>query len=528
MYLDYYGLRQKPFEGTPDPSFFYYSKAHKEALAAMQYGVEQNKGLILISGDVGTGKTTLIHTYLKNLDSSVLPVYIDYPFVSMSQLLKYLAEKLGVTVPLSQIPLDLSEAIMKRLVELKHQGRRVVLIFDEAQHLSIKTLEFIRLLSNFQTEEEKLINIMLIGQTELLAKIESPELRQLRQRIVIQRVLTPLDFDETVNYIEHRLLVAGAFENPFTKKAVQLIFRETRGIPRLINVLCDNALLAGFIARSKSITPSIVKRVIKESLPDRHGFYAKFWKKSLVLATGMAIMVAIGWKVFDGKILWISREVPSGTQSTYYYEISSEALKSAIGMVQIDDSMLKEFKGTGAFYEDPSQNAYEENTDSNNQSMWFLSKDTNLEPVIKVIEIERGVKPREALLKIIAETYGKSNDTLLDIVQQHNPSLKNIDLLYAGQKIVLPKLVPESMILKTQDGKYFVHYYSSYNADRVSKKMKELNSSNLQFSIISFDHNGRLVYRLYTGPFDTISDARRTFQILPVDHLPFTGADKGR
>lgn len=519
MYLDYYGLRRRPFEGTPDPSFFYYSSAHREALAAIQYGVQQNKGLILISGDVGTGKTTLIQTYLRNVDDSIISIYVDYPFVSMSQLVKYLAGKLGVTEHQAQFPLELIEAITTRLVELKQQGKHVVLIFDEAQHLNTKILEFIRLLSNLQTHEEKLINIALVGQTELLSKIESPVLRQLRQRIVIQRVLIPLDFDETVNYIEHRLLVAGASECPFTRKALKLIFRETRGIPRLVNVLCDNSMLAGFIARSKSITPSIVKRVIRESLPDRHRTPVQRRRLALTLIFLLCIALATGWNIYSGKRLQSDLDVK---EPASHYQVDAETLKSSIGVVQIEAEMLKGLRESEALPEEGSEYV-NESAGEYGQTVELLSTQANLEPIVKVIETTRGVKPREALLKIIMETYGKSNDTLLDIVQQYNPSLKNIDLVYAGQEIVFPKLIPDTLILKAQDGKYFAHYYSSYQAERVSKKMKEVKTSNLNFSVIAVDQHGKMVYRLYIGPFDTLSDARKIFQILPVDHLPFGG-----
>lgn len=513
MYLDYYGLKQKPFESTPDPYFFYLSYAHKEALAAIQYGVRESKGIVLISGDVGTGKTTLIQTYLGTLDSSVISIYVDYPFASMSQLLRYISDKLDIPVSQNVSPLHLVEVITRRLVELTDTGGRVVLIFDEAQHFNVKVLEFIRLLSNIQTRDRKLINIVLVGQPELIRKIESPELRQLRQRIAIQRMLTPLSFDETVNYIKHRLLAAGASGDLFSKGAMRIIFNESRGIPRLINILCDGALLAGFVSHTRIVEPPVVKRVIRESFPERS--YKFRWKRVIVFTFACIIIVG-GWiavsKMRSGKDAFI--EVRSS-----HFEADPESFKSSLYRVRIDgealeDLRIREFDGEGV------SEVKRSDLGGDFHGRDVLSIPSNFEPVIKEAQPAKGVKPQDVLAGLIMETYGKNNETLLDIVLQHNPSIKNINLIYAGQKIIMPDLAPETLIFKSSEGKYFVHYYSSYQAEKLMKKARELGSFNFPNTILLFDQNGRNVYRIYIGPFDSVSDAKKALLSLPKDHLP--------
>jgi len=270
MYTAFYGLREKPFSLSPDPRFLYLAESHREAFAHLLYGIEQGEGFIAITGEVGTGKTTLCRSLLERLGSETEIAFLFNPSRSPLELLQAIAAELGL--PTSGAGRRaLHDRLNHHLLERKRQGRRVLLIVDEAQNLSPGTLEQIRLLSNLETSSEKLIQILLLGQPELDAKLDSPELRQLRQRIGVRWCLGPLGPRETRAYVRHRVRVAADSERElFTEGALREVHRRSRGIPRLVNVLCDRSLLAGYARREGRIDAAQVRRVARE-IPDTRG-----------------------------------------------------------------------------------------------------------------------------------------------------------------------------------------------------------------------------------------------------------------
>lgn len=260
MYLQFYGLRDIPFSLTPDPRFLYFTASHREVMANLHYGIQHGKGLIVSTGEVGTGKTTMLRAMISRLDRSVLTSYIFNPGLSVPELYQHLASDFGFAPYTSK-----ADALQKfgRLLMMRHsRGLRTVLIVDEAQGLSRELLEEIRLLLNFETYTEKQLQIILTGQPELRTLLNSTELRQLKQRISLRCEIKPLKADEVSPYIRTRLKVAGASRlDLFTADAVALIYRASEGIPRLINNICDNALLNGFAAESKTIKAEIISEV---------------------------------------------------------------------------------------------------------------------------------------------------------------------------------------------------------------------------------------------------------------------------
>jgi general secretion pathway protein A len=316
MYLRYYNLKKKPFENTPDPLFLFESKKHREVLASLVYGINSGKGLLLVVGDIGTGKTTLIHALLKRLDPSFITINfinpcLDPRTVTFEGILVLLARRLGLS-HLVKDKIQLLEIVTRALEALDRKGRKVVLIFDEAHLLSEKSLEEIRLLSNIENERRKLIQIVIVGQNELNAKIEKESLRPLKQRVSISRRLERLNKSETEDYINHRVRVAGNDSQLFKKKAISLIFKESEGIPRLINQICDNSLLIGYAVESRSITRRIVKEVIddmnstydhKEDRP-KFPFFTLRWSRSYGIIFIIIILLLICLVVFKplGKI----------------------------------------------------------------------------------------------------------------------------------------------------------------------------------------------------------------------------------
>jgi general secretion pathway protein A len=267
MYTAFYGLREKPFTLLPDPRYLFLADSHREALAHLLYGIDQAEGFICITGEVGTGKTTLCRTLLDRLGGETEVAFLFNPSQSGIELLQDIHAEFGLEA-IGRSRSDLTAELNQFLFYKKSDQRRVLLIIDEAQNLSESTLEQVRLLSNLETQSSKLIQILLLGQPELDRKLDSSELRQLRQRISVRWQLHPLTPKETRAYVRHRMHVAaGAERDVFTDAALREIHRRTGGVPRLVNVLCDRALLAGYVARASRIGPAIVRQAAKE-IPD--------------------------------------------------------------------------------------------------------------------------------------------------------------------------------------------------------------------------------------------------------------------
>jgi general secretion pathway protein A len=279
MYTEYYQLTESPFNTTADPDFFFSSKTHSEAIANLIYGIEQRKGVLVVTGEIGTGKTTLCRKIFKLSTKRIKFALILNPRCSELELLQMIVHDLGIETK-SKNKYTLTQMLNKFLLEESSQGNNIVVVIDEAQHLSVKQLEQVRLLSNLETEKDKLLQIILVGQPELLKKLQMPALRQLRQRVVVHFHVQPLERDDVKSYIHHRLNKARN-ENPtekvnftekvaFTEKAIDSIYTITKGSPRTINILCDRALLAGFIAETRSIDDGIIENCAKEILYCEH------------------------------------------------------------------------------------------------------------------------------------------------------------------------------------------------------------------------------------------------------------------
>jgi len=263
MYKQFYSLKKNPFEITPDPSFLFTTKGHNEALATLYYGVRRRKGFVVLTGEVGTGKTLLTRSLLQILKLS--DVHYSYVFNSRlgpTDFLQYIAGDFRLPISAktkSELLLELSTFVISRF----KKGLTTVLVVDEAHHLSEEVLEEIRLLTNLETAEEKLLQILLIGQPELDEKLDSVSLRQLKQRIALRCHLSPLALEETEGYIRRRLQVAGntAPDAVFPLDTVIEIHRHSRGIPRLINTLCENGLMHGYAKQAQSITPEMIEEI---------------------------------------------------------------------------------------------------------------------------------------------------------------------------------------------------------------------------------------------------------------------------
>ncbi|HEX3912040.1 MAG TPA: AAA family ATPase [Steroidobacteraceae bacterium] len=298
MYTSFFGLTEKPFAITPDPRYLYLSERHAEALAHLLYGINESGGFIQLTGEVGTGKTTVVRTLLSRVPHHADVAVILNPRVTAVEFLLTICEELGVAIDAADRDSvkQMVDALNRRLLNAHAEGRRIIVLVDEAQNLSIEVLEQVRLLTNLETPTQKLLQIILIGQPELRELLDRTDLRQLAQRITGRYHLMPLSREETKGYVRHRLKVAGATEDIFTPGALVELHRLSSGIPRVINVACDRALLGAYTQETKRITASLVRRAAGEVYGRR---FLPTWLGWAFASLGIAALLGtlfLGWQ----------------------------------------------------------------------------------------------------------------------------------------------------------------------------------------------------------------------------------------
>ncbi len=308
MYTNYFGLKEKPFSISPDPHYLYMSELHREALAHLLYGISSDGCFILLTGDVGTGKTTVCRCLLAQLPENTEVALIVNPRLSALELLETICDELGI--PLGgnvTSPKDCIDRLNEYLLHVHGEGKNVALLIDEAQNLSLDILEQLRLLTNLETDQKKLLKIVLLGQSELRQFIERPDATQISQRITSRYHLLPLDADNCMAYIQHRLLVAGASKKIFSKAALSMVFQLTHGIPRLINVLCDRSMLGAYVENEYLVSSKIVAKAAKEVFgaqnEDKSTASKKVWWPTILSITLLTCLAAaVGYYYSIGEL----------------------------------------------------------------------------------------------------------------------------------------------------------------------------------------------------------------------------------
>lgn len=306
MYTAFYDLSEKPFSLTPDPRYLFLASSHREALAHVLYGIDQGEGFIAVTGEVGTGKTTLCRALLHRLSPGTEVAYIFNPAQTGDELLRAIHAEFGLPTA-GCTHHELNDQLNQFLLRMKRADRPVLLIIDEAQNLSRDTLEEVRLLSNLETSTSKLIQILLFGQPELDDMLDSKEMRQLRQRIGVRWGLGPMTATETREYVRHRLRIAhGCDRDLFSERALREVHRRTRGVPRLVNLLCDRALLAGYATSSLSIESATVSQAAREILGAhrRSRWRRVFFRSGAAAAVLIAVLGAMAWQQSAARPPW--------------------------------------------------------------------------------------------------------------------------------------------------------------------------------------------------------------------------------
>ena len=298
MYDDYYRFKQRPFSIAPDPSFLYLSERHREALAHLMYGLRNDGGFVLITGEVGTGKTTLVRSLIDEVPEDLDIAFVLNPRLTVNELLETLCEELGIPAQsgVTVTNKHLIDRINKHLLRTHALGRSTVVIIDEAQNLSPPVLEQIRLLTNLETNERKLVRIILLGQPELAEMLDRREMRQLVQRVTARYHLGALGSDDTRAYIAHRLTLAGGNPHLFTRGAARETFRLSRGIPRLINVVADRGLLGAYVEGKPRVTARIVRKAAREAFGKQGWLQPRLW---MGVTAVLALAFGAAWALWD-------------------------------------------------------------------------------------------------------------------------------------------------------------------------------------------------------------------------------------
>jgi general secretion pathway protein A len=421
MYLDFYHLKKAPFHITPDPEFLFLSPSHKAAMGALVYGIEERQGFVALIGEVGLGKTTILRSYLERVDQSQLKaIYIFNPNVSFSELLKTLCREFGI----EELTEDIAETVNRlhqALIEEYKRGRNVALIVDEAQHMPIETLEHLRMLSNLETATQKLIQIVLVGQPEFDLKLEDYALRQLKQRLAIRGTISPLTDEESQDYIIYRLAKVVTVDEPlFTRGALREIVKQAQGTPRVINILCTNALIHGYGYNKRRISTKIVREAVAEytGKPSQ-----RLWKPWMTLAGTTALLAALLWfspyqKVVLSKLSGLAQSLPFVTPS-----VASRVSPTPVQPAVARDSVVPVLPATPAL---PTQSPRLESS---------LPA-----PETSELGTTRTVKRGDQIVKVALEVYGLSNSAVIDWIKKNNPQLRNINRLDVGMQLVLPPL----------------------------------------------------------------------------------------
>lgn len=301
MYTQFFGLTEKPFSITPDPRYLYMSQRHADALAHLLYGISESGGFIQLTGEVGTGKTTLVRSLLEQLPDEADVALILNPELTTEEFLASISEELGIKVPDDRSVKALVDGLNAYLLHAHGRGRRTVLIVDEAQNLGTDLLEQVRLLTNLETPKQKLLQIILIGQPELREVLSREDMRQVAQRVTGRYHLEPLDQADTAKYVEHRMRVAGASGSVFRPAALSEIFRRSKGVPRLINVVADRALLAAYAGEAPRIDRRLVRRAAAEVFGEHR---AGTWRRRTAFGVAAA---AVAGAAAVGTMLWLDR-----------------------------------------------------------------------------------------------------------------------------------------------------------------------------------------------------------------------------
>jgi general secretion pathway protein A len=527
MYNDYFGFREKPFNVTPDPRYFYTNPIYQEAYASLLYGIRERKGFIVLTGEVGTGKTTLLRRLMSHPEENVRLVFFYITTLTFEELVSFACEELGLPVKGSG-RLQKIQALNEFLVGQSKKGGTVVLLVDEAQNLTDDVLENLRLLSNLETATEKLLQIVLVGQSELDVKLSQPQLRQIKQRVALQCRLDRLKDREVGPFINYRLRVAGyEREELFTADAIKEVASRSKGIPRLINIICDNALLIAYATSVKKISADIIREVANDLRLNAEGRvadgdpstaktvtrvgkneketranirvkevasrYPRNLKPVLVGSLAVSILVLlIGGIVFYQPDLdaWLSDVVfgrfkwakiqsgilpePSGDSRVVSQGGKSPGTETALASARQTDAAPT--PNTAGNAPERLERVSSPSLDQTSAGSTKASAVQNEQSVV----IPRG----STISRIATEVYGTDKILLaMDLLKEFNPRIEDMNWVLAGQKLSVPPLTRETLLRRQPDDTYHLILDSFFNAQEAEKLGKTVHLKGYEVAI---------------------------------------------
>lgn len=546
MYNSYFGFAEAPFENKLDQRFLFLGQDHREVLSALLYFIQEKKGLAMVCGDVGTGKTMLLHSLLEKLPASVQPIIISNPLVDYRELLAYIANTLGIIPRDDETLLGLADRVKETLQAAQDQGTTFILLVDEAHLLTDASLEHIRLLSNIETPAGKLLQILLVGQYELSHRLNQPELRQLRQRINVNRFLSPLSPAETRQYVEHRLEKVGSrFDLCFTPECGKLIYQLTGGVPRSINHLCDTALLICLGEGARQVNRKILKKS-REALETDRIFtarYAPVWRtltsgrlgKALIPVLAGASLLALGMVLGSGGAregapqalrqappavvksspapALPTRLSPENPAAPVMVDVASTAAPAAnpadiARLLPPSPQRAKVGQGSGASKatEAPevqiSAPAAEERTSTPPQEKGQAAAAV---PASRPRQVE--VKENDNLTRLAGLWFPGQEDLGVAALLLANPQNLNQDLIFPGQKLVLPVIDPSSRAIELKEGIFYAFHGKYHSTQALQKAISALSRQSVRYTVVNTaTSEGGVVKRVVIGAYETRED----------------------
>ena len=424
MYNKFYGFSEDPFNLTPDPRFLFLAIGHYETLSSMISGIKERKGITMISGDVGTGKTTLIHTLLKELSEKIKTVFVFYTKISFQDLLKYILADLEVSVSRENLT-TLLVLFRQYLKERIARDETVAIIIDEAHNLEFEVMEDLFRLCSGESPDAKLVQILLVGQPELEAKLDSPKLQAFKDRFVIRNHLKPLNQKESEEYIDHRLKVVGSSSSKvFTPQAIDRISKFSNGIPRVINIVCDRALLTGVATYSQKIDEKIVKETIKElSHLKSHWTVRQRGVRPLYAILGIAILAVLGL----------------GTLYFFNWDFNLKRSEKTF----LEETLIRREKS-------------------------IKKKGSPRKATERIVSVKK-----DWTLSLLAQQYYNNvNPTLIDLILESNPQITDLNRIFENQQIKIPSITEELLLIQTP-GKSYKIYLGTFNDEQFVHSFKK-------------------------------------------------------
>jgi general secretion pathway protein A len=511
-YAQFYGFSENPFNISPDPKFFFSAESHSEALAGLLYGINERKGFVLLLGEEGIGKTTLIHHLMATLDRNVKTIFFPQSQIAFEQMLKEILLNLELS-PKIEVKGSMLHDLYNYLIRSLEQGENVVIIIDDAHNISLEAIEELRLLSNLETSRSKLLQIVIVGQPELKAKLRSKVIRQINQRIVVSSQISPLTEEESLRYIDHRLKIVGSGSSEiFTDEALSLICRYAKGIPRVINIFCSNALSVGYGLSEKRISPSTVKKIRREKdilTEDPSPKPSSRIKKNLPRKIAYAFLAL----AIFAMVMFFNKDYVK-------HLLTTQKLKNVAELAALSDKVeTSKPKGGRHVVLEPAPNtpSPEVKNGSPETPQTAVSSATTMNQSDTEIRVKTivEVKVGTTLSLLALKYYKEANMTLIDHILKLNPDITDPNLILVNQKIKIPEITESLLLLQSSNGEFKVHVGTFLNRGYATRYVDDIDLPGKKMGVVPRKvSQTETWYRVLAGPFASKNEGLRVIEEL--------------